>query len=53
VWGDTALTGGVFNLSWTQEGRRQSRRLRIVHVWTKADGPWRIAYTQLTRAQTR
>jgi ketosteroid isomerase-like protein len=50
VWGDTALTGGVFDLSWTQEGRRQSRRLRIAHVWIKADGRWRIAYTQLTRA---
>jgi ketosteroid isomerase-like protein len=53
MWGDTALTGGLFNLGWTQEGRHQSRRLRIAHLWTKADGRWRIAYTQLTRAQTR
>lgn len=49
VWGDTALTGGVFNLGWTQEGRHQTRRLRIAHVWTKQGGRWRIAYTQLTR----
>jgi ketosteroid isomerase-like protein len=50
VWGDFALTGGLFDLNWTQEGRRQSRRLRIAHIWTKADGRWQIAYTQLTRA---
>ena len=49
MWGDTALTGGLFNLSWTQEGRHQSRRLRIAHVWTREGGRWRIAYTQLTR----
>jgi ketosteroid isomerase-like protein len=49
IWGNTALTGGVFNLGWTQEGRHQSRRLRIAHVWSKKDGRWRIAYTQLTR----
>jgi len=51
VWGGTALTGGIFELSWTQEGRRQNRQLRIAHVWTREDGRWRIAYTQLTRAQ--
>lgn len=49
MWGNTALTGGVFNLGWTQEGRHQSRRLRIAHVWSKRNGRWRIAYTQLTR----
>ena len=47
--GNTALTGGVFNLGWTQGGRHQNRRLRFVHVWSKKDGRWRIAYTQLTR----
>lgn len=49
MWGNTALTGGVFNLGWTQDGRHQSRRLRIAHVWAKKNGRWRIAYTQLTR----
>jgi ketosteroid isomerase-like protein len=48
-WGNAALTGGVFNLGWTQEGKHHSRRLRIAHVWTKKDGRWRISYTQLTR----
>lgn len=49
VMGDAALTGGVFQLDWTQDDRRQSRRLRVVHVWTRQAGRWRIAYTQLTR----
>jgi ketosteroid isomerase-like protein len=46
---DAALTGGSFKLSWTQDGRHQTRRLRIAHFWVKSDGKWRIAYTQLTR----
>jgi ketosteroid isomerase-like protein len=49
AWGDAALTGGVFTLSWTQAGRHQIRRLRVAHVWSRKDGRWRIAYTQLTR----
>ena len=47
--GNTALTGGIFTLNWTQDGHRQSRRLRIVHYWTFQLQRWRIAYTQLTR----
>lgn len=49
VDGDTAMTGGLMTLRWTQAGRQQSRRLRIVHMWIKQGGSWRIAYTQLTR----
>lgn len=49
VWGSTALTGGLLRLSWTQDGRHQTRLLRIAHVWTKRDGRWRMTYTQLTR----
>jgi len=49
VWGDTALIAGVMRLSWTQSGERHARLLRIAHVWTKLDGRWRLAYTQLTR----
>ncbi len=49
IWGSTALTSGVFNLGWMQDGRHQNRRLRIAHVWTKKDDRWRITYTQLTR----
>jgi len=50
VRADSALTGGFFQLSWTQEGRHAQRRLRIVHFWAKDAGQWRLAYTQLTRA---
>jgi ketosteroid isomerase-like protein len=49
VDGDTAMTGGLMTLRWTQAGRQQSRRLRIVNMWIKQGGSWRIAYTQLTR----
>ncbi|MES2055514.1 MAG: nuclear transport factor 2 family protein [Pseudomonadota bacterium] len=49
VYGDTALTGGVFRLNWTQDGSRHDRRLRIVHFWVKRGDRWRISYTQLTR----
>ena len=49
LWGDTALTGSLFNLAWVQDGRNQRRLLRVAHIWTRQDGRWRIAYTQLTR----
>lgn len=49
VRADAALTGGSFKLGWTQDGRHQTRRLRIAHFWVKNGGKWRIAYTQLTR----
>ena len=49
VWGDTALVAGLVHLSWTLKGARQARLLRIAHVWTKLEGRWRLAYTQLTR----
>jgi len=49
VRGDAALTAWAFQLRWTQDGRHQTRRLRIAHFWVRQDGRWRIAYTQLTR----
>jgi ketosteroid isomerase-like protein len=49
LWGDTALVAGLVHLSWTLKDEHQSRLLRIAHVWTKLDGRWRLAYTQLTR----
>jgi ketosteroid isomerase-like protein len=44
-----ALSSGVIDLAWMQDGRHQARRLRISHFWVKPDGRWRIAFTQLTR----
>lgn len=49
VWDAAALTAWTFKLGWTQDGRHQSRTLRIAHFWVNRDGRWRIAYTQLTR----
>ena len=49
VWGDAALLAGVVRLSWTLKGEHHERLLRIAHVWTRHNGRWRIAYTQLTR----
>jgi ketosteroid isomerase-like protein len=48
-WGNTALVTGVVKLSWTLEGQRHARRLRVAHVWRKQERGWRLAYTQLTR----
>jgi len=49
VHGKTALTGWRFRLTWSEDGKRQARLLRIVHSWVKQNGRWRIEYTQLTR----
>jgi ketosteroid isomerase-like protein len=49
LWGHTALVAGQVQLSWTLKGEQQARLLRIAHVWTKLEGRWRLAYTQLTR----
>ena len=49
VWSDAALLAGVVRLSWTLKGEHHERLLRNAHVWTRHDGRWRIAYTQLTR----
>ena len=46
--GDTAVRSGLVRLGWTQDGRHQTRALRMVYVWTKRDGRWQIAYTQVT-----
>lgn len=49
VWGDAAVVSGVMLLKWTQDDKQQSRKLRIVYVWTKKDGHWQTTYAQLTR----
>jgi ketosteroid isomerase-like protein len=49
VWGDTAVTGGLLQLRWTQDGEHQTRKVRLAHFWTKRDGRWRLTYTQVTR----
>jgi len=49
VWNCAAVTGGLMPLKWTQDGRQHQRLLRVVHVWAKQDGRWRLTFTQLTR----
>jgi ketosteroid isomerase-like protein len=49
VWGDAAVVGGIMLLKWTQDGKNQSRKLRIAYVWAKKNGHWQATYAQLTR----
>jgi ketosteroid isomerase-like protein len=49
VWGNAAVMGGLVRLSWTQDGKHQTRMLRVAYVWAKRDGHWRATYTQVTR----
>jgi hypothetical protein len=41
--------GGLVHLSWTQDGKNQTRLLRVAYVRAKRDGHWRATYTQVTR----
>lgn len=50
VWRDGAVIGGLVHLSWTQDGKHQTRTLRVAYVWMKRDGLWRATYAQVTRA---
>jgi hypothetical protein len=49
AWDNGAVIGGVVDLSWTQDGKHQQRRIRIAHVWAKRRGNWQMIYTQVTR----
>lgn len=53
VLGDAAVVAGLMRLGWTQDGKHQTRRLRIAYVWAKRDGRWRVTYVQLTRVPER
>src|SRR5688572_4794097 len=33
LWGNTALTAGRLHLTWTQDGRRHNRLVRVAHIW--------------------
>jgi ketosteroid isomerase-like protein len=49
VGDNAAVIGGLLHLSWTQDGKHQTRLLRIAYVWVKRDGRWQATYTQVTR----
>ncbi|HTG14756.1 MAG TPA: nuclear transport factor 2 family protein [Blastocatellia bacterium] len=46
---NAAVIGGLVHLSWTQDGKHQTRLLRVAYVWVKRDGHWQATYTQVTR----
>jgi ketosteroid isomerase-like protein len=48
IWGNAALIGGLVHLSWTQDGKHQTRLLRVAYVWAKRHGKWKAAYAQVT-----
>lgn len=51
AWKDSAVTAGVVNLKWVQDGKHHTRLLRYVDVWRKHDGRWEATFTQVTRAE--
>ncbi len=46
---DAAVIAGLVHLSWTQDGKHQTRTLRTAYMWAKLDGHWRATYAQVTR----
>jgi hypothetical protein len=50
VWGNAAVIGGLVHLSWTQDGKHQTRLLRVAYIWAKRNGHWQATYAQVTRA---
>jgi ketosteroid isomerase-like protein len=48
MWGNVAVIGGLVHLSWTQDGKHQTRLLRVAYVWAKRNGHWQATYTQVT-----
>lgn len=49
VWSNAAVIAGRVHLSWTQDGKHQTRLLRMVYVWAKRDGRWQVTFAQVTR----
>jgi len=49
VWGNAAVIGGLVHLSWTQDGKHQTRLLRVAYIWAKRNGLWQATYAQVTR----
>jgi ketosteroid isomerase-like protein len=48
MWGNAAVIGGLVHLSWIQDGKHQTRLLRVAYVWAKRNGHWQATYTQVT-----
>jgi ketosteroid isomerase-like protein len=46
---DAAVIAGLVHLSWTQDGKHQTRTLRTAYMWAKRGGRWQATYAQVTR----
>lgn len=49
VLGDTALLGGMAEITGTDGGQAYRMKLRFVDVWAKRGGVWRVVYSHVTR----
>jgi ketosteroid isomerase-like protein len=49
VLGDTALLGGLVNMTGVDGGQRFALVVRFIDTWAKRDGRWRVVYSQVTR----
>lgn len=49
VWDGGAVLGGLVHPRWTQDGKHQTRTLRVAYVWAKRSGRWQVRYAQVTR----
>ncbi|MEO8358774.1 MAG: nuclear transport factor 2 family protein [Vicinamibacteria bacterium] len=44
-----AVVSGLIDLSWTQDGKREKRLIRLANTWARRHGGWQVIYTQVTR----
>jgi ketosteroid isomerase-like protein len=49
VLGDTALLGGLAEITGVDGGQPYRLKLRFVDVWAKRNGAWRVVYSHVTR----
>ena len=46
VYGNTAVVGGTIQLETMQKGVKAASHLRIIHVWVKQGGTWKLVAHQ-------
>lgn len=49
VYGDTAVTAGVFRIKETQKGKRITQRQRFVDTWIRKGHTWQCVASQVVR----
>ena len=53
VFGDTVLVHSVVRVRTRSNGKEGDSLLRLLHVWVKQDGQWRVAAVQGSRMLSR